>query len=377
MKKIKVLHLIGGGEIGGAERLVLTLLKLLNRDRYEPYLICLCPGPFASLARANGIKADTIAMRHKLDISTIRPLREYMRQKGIDIVHTHGVRANLVGRIAAHKEKLPVVTTFHSRLSYDYDSRLAALVATLLTRMTNRYTDRFIAISYAIKEEILAMGVPDSKLQVIHNGLDTDKFKSNRDEKEVKRELGLSPDKKIVTMIARLHPVKGHKYFILAAREVMQHTKEVQFLIIGEGSLRPELEQMVRELHLEEEVLMPGYYNDIEDIYRISDLICVPSLMEGLGLVVLEAMFFRVPVIATRVGGIPEIIEDGKDGILIPPEDHRALAEKIIRLLEDELLRKRLTDNALKKIEKFTMENMTKQVEAIYDELAGFKRYQD
>lgn len=373
MSRINVLHLIGGGEIGGAERLVLTLLKLLDRDRYEMHLICLCKGPFAELARDNGIKAHTVAMRHKLDISTIRPIREYIANNEIDIVHTHGVRANLVGRIAAHKEGVPVVTTFHSRLSYDYSSRLAALLAKIITRLTNRYTDRFIAISHAIKEEVLAMGVPENKVQVIHNGLDTDKFKSFREREEIKKQLGIDPEKKIVTMVARLHPVKGHKYFILAAREVLSLRSDVQFLIIGEGMLREELEKMLIEMQLQGQVLMPGYYNQIEDIYRISDIICVPSIMEGLGLVVLEAMFFKVPVVAARVGGIPEIIEDGKEGILVPPRDYKSLAQGIMRLLDDQLLRQRLIHNGVKKLGQFTMQNMAHRVALIYDELYSRK----
>jgi len=316
MDKIRVLHVIGGGEVGGAEELVLTLMKLLDREKYEPYLLCLCEGPFAGLAEEQGLKAFVLPMKHKLDISTVTPLRKYIRDNNINIVHTHGVRANLVARIAAKKEIIPVVTTVHSILRYDYDSIIKAVFARYLTMLTNKNTDRFIAISRVIEREIIKMGVSPDRITVVHNGLDISKFAQPREPYKVKEELHLETDKPVVTMVARLHPVKGHEYFLRAARKVIDMGFKVQFLIIGEGIYREKIEQRVKELGLENIVKMPGYYSQVEDIYAVSDILCVPSIMEGLGLVILEAMFFNVPVIASDTGGIPEIIEDGVDGLL-------------------------------------------------------------
>ncbi|QGU00490.1 Glycosyltransferase [Candidatus Syntrophocurvum alkaliphilum] len=369
MNKTKVLHLIGGGEIGGAEELVLTIMKLLDKEKYDPHLICLCHGPFVELAKKEGLKASTIPMKHKLDLSTINPIKEYLVKNKIDIVHTHGVRANLVARIAAHKEGLPVATTFHSALRYDYNNKITSIFAKRLTMLTNKHTNKFIAISNSIKDEIMAMNVPANKIKVIHSGLDTAKFTSNTPKEKVQKELEINPQNKTITMVARLHPVKGHEYFIRAAKEVIEKNINAQFLIIGEGELRSELEQLINKLNLDKNIIMPGYYSKIEDIYRISDIICVPSVMEGLGLVVLEAMYFKTPVIASNVGGIPEIIEDGKDGILTPPQDYKALADAIIKLCQNEKLSQTIAQNATQKINNFTVQNMTREVEIIYDEL--------
>lgn len=369
MDKIRVLHVIGGGEVGGAEELVLALMKLLDPNKYEPHLLCLCTGRFAALAGEQGFKAGTISMKHRLDLSTIEPLQEYMQSNRINIVHTHGVRANLVARIAARKQGIPIVTTVHSVLRYDYDTLIKAGFARCLTMLTNKYTDKFIAISRAIADEIQGMRVPAEKIAVIHNGLDISKFNQPRDPGELKSELGLDPEKPVITMIARLHPVKGHEYFLKAARKVIDTGLKAQFLIIGEGIQRRKIEEQVKKLKLANVVKMPGYYSPIEDIYALSNVVCVPSLMEGLGLVILEAMYFNVPVVASNIGGIPEIVQHRVNGLLVAPRDDKALAYEIMNILIDSDLAGFLKKGGQKTIKEFTREKMARQVENIYEEL--------
>ncbi len=367
--KKRILHFIGGGEVGGAEELLLTLMKLLDQDYYEAYLICLCQGPFAELAAEYGFQTAVIPMKHKFDLSTIKPIRQYLLENKIDLVHTHGVRANLVARTAAKKEGLPVVTTFHSVLRYDYDSIFKALLAKYITTATNRHTDKFIAISRAIKKEILEMGVPDDRITVIHNGLDTSKYTEIRDPQETKRELGLDPDKYTVAMIARLHPVKGHQYFLQAAREILNQGIDAQFLIIGEGIYRENIKHWIEELSLDEAVIMPGYYSPIENIYGVCDVLCVPSLMEGLGMVVLEAMYFNVPVVASNVGGIQEIIENRINGLLVEPRDARGLADAVISIWENKDLAEKFKERSQETLKEFSLEKMAHHIEETYRSL--------
>jgi glycosyltransferase involved in cell wall biosynthesis len=365
----KILHMIGGGEIGGAEELVFTLLKMTDPSKYEVHLVCLCPGPFAELVDKAGFPATVIPMRHRIDLSKIRDVRHYIRNQQIDLVHTHGVRANLIGRSAAKREGIPIVTTFHSMLRYDYDSPWKVLIARLLTMCTNHYTNRFIAISHAIEEDLLEMHIPADKIQVIHSGLDIAKFTSPQNPDEIRRQLGLNSDCITFTMVARLHPVKGQRYFLQAACQLLDAGIKTQFLLIGEGIDRPRLEAQVRELGLGSAVRMPGYYRNIADIYEVTDILCVPSLMEGLGLVILEGMYFGVPIIASNVGGIPELIEDGKSGILIPPADVQALFETMYRLAVNPDLAQTLAHQGKQRVQHFTVENMTRQVEECYEGL--------
>lgn len=365
----KILHIIGGGEIGGAEELVFTLLKMMDPSCYEAHLICLCPGSFADLVGKEGFPTLTVPMRHRMDLSKIKAVRRYIREQQIDLIHTHGVRANLIGRPAAKRENIPVVTTFHSMLHYDYDAPWKVAMARLLTMYGNHYTDRFIAISHAIKEDLLDMHIPADKIQVIHSGLDVSKFTSTQNPDKIRQQFGLESDRLTFTMVARFHPVKGHRYFLEAARLLLDNGIKAQFLLIGEGLYRPELEAQVRDLEIGSFVHMPGYYRQVEDVYRISDVLCVPSLMEGLGLVILEAMYFGVPVIASSVGGIPELIEDGKSGILIPPADVQAFYNAMYKLAVNPDLAQSLARQGKERVKHFTVESMARQVEECYSEL--------
>lgn len=369
MKRFKVLHVIGGGEIGGAERHVLTLIKLLDKEIFSPELLCLCRGPFAPLAREQGITTHEIIMRHKLDLSVSRKIEKLLAEKEIALVHTHGARANLVARTAAKNRGLPVVTTFHSVLAYDYPWRHQASTARFLTKLTNRYTDRFIAVSHFVKEDVVRMGVPPGKVEVIYNGLNPEALKPKSPPPEVRKRLGLAPDQRVVGVIGRLHPVKGQEYFVEAARRLAPAWPEAAFLLIGEGPDRDKLSRLVHRYGLEGRVLLPGFYPQAADIYGVMEILCLPSVMEGMPLVLLEAMHFGVPVVASRVGGIPEVIKDGENGILIPPKNPAALAEAIEALLEDEPLRNKLAEQARKSVREMTVEKMAQRTMEVYKSL--------
>jgi glycosyltransferase involved in cell wall biosynthesis len=165
------------------------------------------------------------------------------------LFHTHGVRANLVARLAAKQEGKPVVTTVHSVLDYDYDSRLKANFARIITRLTNNKTDCFIAISGAIKNDLLKMGIPENKIELIYNGLDPGKFNTNHNLQALRERLGIKPDRLVISMIARLHPVKGQEYFLQAARIIKESGIPAQYLLVGEGISRDKLEAMVDQLN--------------------------------------------------------------------------------------------------------------------------------
>ncbi len=366
MKKLKVLQVIGGGEIGGAERHLLTLMRLMDRKRFTPELLCLCRGPFATLCREEGITTHEVIMRHKLDLATIAPIRHLIREQEIDLVHTHGVRANLVARMAGKAENIPVVTTFHSLLRFDYSSPVEALVARVLTRLTNSRSNQFIAISGAVKDDLMAMGVTPDKIKVIYNGLDMEGFSPGDPPDMVRAKLGVAPHQRVVAMVGRLHAVKGHAILLQAAQQIVSQHDDVVFLLVGEGPERQMIEKTIRELNLGERVIMTGFYPNISELYPIMDVLCLPSLMEGMGLVLLEAMHFGVPVVATQVGGIPEVIIDGESGLLVDPGDSLALALAITRLLNSPDLQEHLISNGLRRAQEFTVENMVRNTERVY-----------
>lgn len=369
MKRLKVLQVIGGGEIGGAERHLLTLMRLMDRERFNPELLCLCHGPFADLCREEGLTTHEVIMRHKLDLATIAPIRRLIKEHHIDLVHTHGVRANLVARMAGRAENVPVVTTFHSVLRYDYSSSSEALVARCLTRLTNNRTARFIAISGAVKDDLMAMGVAPDKIEVIYNGIDTSLFTPDNTPDRVRGKLGIAPGQRVVAMVGRLHAVKGHVFLLQAARQIVAQHDEVVFLLVGEGPERQVIEKTIRELGLDGKVIMTGFYPNISELYPLMDMLCLPSLMEGMGLVLLEAMHFGVPVVATQVGGIPEVIIDGESGLLVDPGNSQALAVAITWLLDSPDLQRKLITNGRQRAQEFTVESMVRHTERVYASL--------
>lgn len=368
MQQHRVLHVIGGGEIGGAERHVLSLLTGLEQYGYLPSLICLCQGPFCQKAAECGIVAETIEMKGKLDITKVAPLRDYMRQHKIDIVHTHGVRANLVARKAAKSLGLPVVTTFHSAVSHDYSSRLAAIVAGVITKSTNKHTDEFIAISDSIRADVLQMQVNPDIVTTIYNGVDFSGAPADSRSRWRSR-LGIAENETVVGMVARLHEVKGHVYLFEALNAIRKDMPDIKLVLVGEGPLRESLEVKISELDLQNNVIMTGFIENLRGIYQAFDVACLPSLMEGMGITLLEAMHEGTPVLASNVGGIPELVRNGIDGLLVEPANPEEIAEGLKKLLGDSELRKKIAESAKGRAEKFSRPVMLSSTANIYDRL--------
>lgn len=331
MQGIRVLHVIGGGEFGGAERHILTLFQSVNPQDAHLEAACLFTAPFSPIAREAGMRVTVMPMRNKLDLGVAWRLREIL--SGYDIVHTHGVRANLLGRLAARGTGLPVCTTVHSFLSQDYPHPVTRVVNALSERLTRRFTTRFIAVSDFIAADLEKKGVSREKISVVYNGISLNTEQSKPD-KRLRASLGLPEGVPLIATVGRLHRVKGHRYFIAAAAEVLKRYPEARFLIIGSGPERPELERQVRTLGLEGRVIFTGFLKEVMLYYPEFSVLVLPSLTEGFGLVVLEALLHMTPVVATRVGGLLEVVRDGDTGFLVPPADAAALAGAVCRVLE-------------------------------------------
>jgi glycosyltransferase involved in cell wall biosynthesis len=369
MSEKKVLHLIGGGEFGGAERHVLSLMQATDQRIITPMLACLCEGPFAEMATAAGFTTATWPMKHKLDLAPREKLKAFIAEQGIDLLHTHGVRANFLARPLAARLQLPVVTTFHSDLAFDYRHRLEYWFATALTRIGNRYTDIFIAVSASIARGMAKMGIPPDKTVTIHNGIDPAAFAKALTKTELHNRYGFPEGAKIIGTVARLHPVKGHPVLLHAAARLAPEHPDVFYLLIGDGQERRALEKMAGDLGIARQVVFAGFVEEVESLYAALDIFCLPSLMEGMGLSLVESMFCETPVVASRVGGIPELVTDGVDGLLVPPENSTALADALQRLLNDPEYGRQLATRGKITAGRFTITAMARQVEAVYQKL--------
>lgn len=371
MKQVRVLHVIGGGEFGGAERHILNLATAMDPQRVAITVCCLFADPFVKVARDVGINALAIPMRHKMDLSIITKLRDVIKKEEIDIVHTHGVRANLVGRVAAKLAgRDTVVTTVHSLLAQDYPGMFSRLANMFIERASRGLTTHFIAVSGGLQKALLQQGIPEKKITVIYNGLNPEDFIAKLPLGSWRVSMGIEPDVSLVAIIGRLHPVKGHRIFLRAAAEILKNRPEVRFVVVGCGPERDRLEEYANLLGISEAVLFTGFVDNVADILPNLNLLVIPSLWEGFGLTALEAMVAGVPVVATSVGGLPEVVEHGSTGLLVPPGDDAALARGINWMLDHPNEALEMAESARKVVgEKFTARVMARKTEDLYRRL--------
>lgn len=374
MPKINVMHIIGGGEFGGAEQHIITLLKKLDRKKFNLHLCCLFPEPLLTVARRENINVTYLEMNNKFDLKTIKKFAALIMEKDIDIVHTHGVRANFVGRLGARRvgSKVVVVTTIHSLLKYDYPNTITRALNNFLEKLTAGRTNHFVAVSTALKEDLVTQGINEKKISVIHNGIDLSQFTPGKSDR-LKKLINLTSDEKIIGMVARFHPVKGHRYFLEAAKILLSKEPNFKFVLVGDGDndyIKGISEQL--NLDLEKQVYLLGFQKDIVEIMRSLDLLVIPSLSEGFGLTAVEAMAIKVPVVASGVGGLLDIVKDGETGILVPPGNSVAISDAILNLIKNPQKSNTLVENAYHKVwQNFSQETMAKSTENLYAALVS------
>jgi len=365
-EKIRLLHVIGGGEIGGAEQHVLTLLTALPQDRFQPSLACLVSGPFAELSRAHGIPTCVFPMRHQLDLSPLAELVRFSRQAKIDLIHTHGLRANILGRLTAKRLGIPAVTTVHSSLRYDYVSPVKAQIALALERATRRLSTGFIAVSQAIAQEIAGQGARN--VRVVYNGYPPLVWENpQRLRRQYRDQWGVAPESLVIGCIARLHPTKGHTFLIDALKKIRPFHPDIHLVLIGEGPLRCEIEAALRDSSLD--YTITGFLPEAYKALPAFDLFVLPSVSEGMGIVLLEALQAGVPIVATTAGGIPELLRSGIDGLLVPPADADALAAALTTLIENPDRRRQLVASGKTRWPHFSQERMAMQTADFYEQI--------
>lgn len=363
---LKVLQVISDFDVGGAGRYLITLLKQDAFRELEVKVACPGGGALARNLASLGVEVlDLEQADRSFTPSLLRQLFRLLRRYRFDVVHTH---ASLAGRIAARLAGYPAIVLTRHGLG----SRAFRGPAFWLNRLAGEMlTDRIIAISGAVRDHLVAGGISPERVTVIHNGVDLREFPPGLDPRPVREELGLGTGP-VVGMIARLVPEKGHDYLLLAARQVVDRLPEARFLLVGDGPERDRLSALARQLGLEAHVLFAGFRPDIPQVVAAQDLAVLSSTSEGLGLVLLEAMAGGKPVVATRVGGIPEVVEDGYTGILVPPRDPSSLARAILGLLEDREMARRMGLAGRQRVEKkFDARGMAAATVAQYRQLVG------
>jgi glycosyltransferase involved in cell wall biosynthesis len=310
---------------------------------------------------AEGLDLIPLAPRHEMDLTAAWRLSRIARRLQPDVIHAHDPHGVAMAAMA---------------LSMGTGTSAAALVASRrvdfrlkqnsLSRWKHRQVDCFIAASEAIRQMLLADGVPPDRTVTVHEGIDVDHVVA-APAVNVHEALWLPHHAPLVGNVAALVPHKGQRYLIEAAPLVLRDVPDARFVIFGEGELREHLERLVHEHHLEKHVLLPGFRTDVLGCIKACDLFVMSSVTEGLGTSLLDAMACRTPIVATRTGGIPELVEDGVNGVLVPPRDARALGAAIVKLLTDEPRRRSLAEAGFKRVtERFTVDRMVADTAAVY-----------
>jgi len=369
-REIRIIYLIIGLGRGGAEMMLYRLLKRLNRKVFNPVVIALFnfSGPLQEKIEALGIEVHIVGLRSKFDISAYYNLYRLLKGLSPVILHTQLFAADVLGRIFGRMLNIPVIITSIRNTYYGGFGR------NLMIRWTERFADRTTFVSEAAALQFGKLNIiPAEKAQVIYNGLDADSFYcnlSNEGKIRKREEMELPQEGFLLLTVGSLNLQKGY-IDLLNAMQMIQGTADDLWLVIaGSGPLKNKLRSKAEELNLQEKVIFMGRCDNVPQLMAAADALVLSSLWEGLPGVVLEAMASELPVVATAVGGTPELVLDGVTGYLVPAESPEKLAralEKIIRLPEEQ--RKSMGKSGLSRVkEHFHVDKMVKAYEKLYYE---------
>jgi len=323
------------------------------------------------------------------DILCLIKLYNLIKTEKPDIVHTHSSKAGFLGRVAAklassaiwhlasgHRHPA-IIYTPHGHIFYGYFNLVITQIFILLERFTAKFTDKIICLTDGEMKDLLKFGISKDrgKFLTIHSGIDLERFKGVKIAREKKRrELGISENSVVIISHTRLVPIKGHKYIIEAAERVagcqMPGTgcqmADIRFIFVGGGGLKSKLEIEVEKLGLKGKILFLGERDDIPELLTASDIFVTAPLNEGMGRAIVEAMACGLPVVATSVCGIPDVVKDGVTGILVSSGDIDGLANAMLTLIKDPSLREKMGEEGRKRAELFGVEGMVGEIDRLY-----------
>lgn len=375
MIKIRIMEMIDKPSLGGGQTALLLLAGNLDRSRFEVAISSGGEGPLAEEARQKGITYIPVSLGKRLSLGPLKEITAVLREQKIDILHTHGGIAGLYGRSAAFRAGTPaVVHTLHGIHYLHYRNPFLRRLYVLLERRYSRSTDRLILVCQSdLRQARKHRLAPEGKMTVILNGTDVRPELGADDISRRKNELGWPPGRRVVGTVARLHRQKGVASLLRAAPRILSAFPEARTVVVGDGPQGGSLRREAQRLGLEGRFLFLGERKDAKALMALFDIFVLPSLWEGLPFVLVEAAALGKPVVATAVDGVPEILEDGKTGLLVRPGNPTALAEAVIRLLKDKEEARRLGETARKLVPpRFPLRRMVDQTQNLYlDVLRG------
>jgi len=358
-ESINILHIDSESTWRGGENQLLLLHQGLIQLGHSSMIITQPNSELAIKLRMMNENFVEIPMRSEFDFPAAGKISRIIKNKRIHIIHTHTAHSHSIG-VLAKMLRRSVKLIAHRRVDFP-------LKKNIFSRMKYSKTDRIIAISEGVKNALLKSGIEEKRIAIVYSGIDLSRFDRKFDLDALRKEYRIIEGKFIVGNIAHLAEHKGHKYLIESAKIVTEQAQDTLFVIVGEGKLKLELKLLARKLGVNDKIIFTGFREDIPELLYIFDIFVLSSYLEGLCTSLMDAMVMRKAIVATNVGGIPEVVKDGVNGILVPPKNPEKLAEAILTLRHNDELRKNM-GNAGRNIveEKFSSARMVLNVEKVY-----------
>ncbi len=374
---MKILCPIIDGEVTGGNLICLRIMEESLKKGYGVVVNSPTEGKFTHLLREKGIKVYNIDTRRTFRLDSAIKLACIIEREGINLVHSHApLGGTVLCRLAGWITGVPVINHVHVPYYFNINP-IVKCYQFLFNWLTSRiFGAKVIAVSEFVKRKIIEQGTPVNKIVVIYNGIDLDNIGYENSQAKVREEFGLKQNQRIIGEVGRLGEDKGQRIFIKAAHQVTEKFSDVIFMIVGEDltkekEYREKLGKLTVDLGLEHKFIFTGYRLDIMNLMSAFDVSVLPStFVEGLPVVILEAMAVKKPVITTTIGGNPEIVLDGQTGTLVPPEDPDKLAEAIIYHLNHPEISKQMGEKGYERVGQFfTLAQMLDKIMDIYKEV--------
>ncbi len=368
---INIAHLIATNFYGGPEKQILSHARHLNSSRFRFVLISFVengqPNEIIEKASQLGIDLVELHVGHAFDPRAIVRLKNLLQDKKIDLLCSHGYKANVLGRLATWIKGIPQIAISRGWTGENRKIKIYEALDKFFLRLNNHV----VAVSHGQKEKILKLGINPKSVSVIHNAIDLALCDSGTDGvTKARADLGIPDDALFVASAGRLSPEKNYAAMIEVASQVCSQRDNVFFAVFGEGFLRTDLEIKIKKLGLERRFYLPGFSKNMQQVYREIDVFMLPSFTEGLPNVALEAFAAKKPIVATAVGGTPEVVQHGVSGFLTSPEDIEGMTGYLLELISDADQRKKMGEAGSRHVaEHFSYTEQTNKYGNLYNKI--------
>lgn len=364
---MSLFQLDAGREWRGGQRQSFFLTRELQRCGYPVFFYVQPESPLYEKARGAGLPTTPLRTRSEVDLRAVLRLAAAMKRRRCRLVHFHDAHSLAVGSAAASLAKVPI-RIISRRVDFPIRGN------PLSRKKYSKDIDRIIAISDGVRRVLVESGIDPRLITVVPSGIDFTPYEEATDSDYLHRELNFSRDDFLVGIVAHLADHKGHTYLIQASRILKSQAPGIKIVIVGDGPLRLDLDRQVKQDGVSDMVFFLGFREDVPRLLGSLDLFVLSSKLEGMGTSIMDAMASRLPVVATRVGGIPEVVVDGKTGLLVPPRDPEALAAAILKLYRDRQMASRLGGEGFRVVhEKFSAQAMAGRIIQEYERIADRK----